>query len=531
MKLDDWRVRTFLLSCLIVAPFLKFLAQNEYGFFHAEVLVDVLWLLVPCLLLGRLLRGRAFYIVTGICIVLTGTFPLVQVLKPFLNLGLWQGAILLATGSAAALFAMRAKFFPVMAVFAGSGVAIAMAGHALSKETGRADRIPGNRPQVLWLLLDEQIGLAGFPSYPACDIARTKLTETLEKYNFTLYPYAYSNYAGTIDSVPSLLNGRLLRRPEELIEQTGEGNLRWYQARANSAFDGFAGEGYHVIGYQHASLRMCDASFGAAECRDYRDQLGRLHQAPGDWKQRSAWLVGSYQASDPWLGRVRSFFPIRCQLRMTGPLGVEDLWPDRLASEILSAQRQTFFFVHLLTPHSPYLYKPDGSIRPLNQWSEDRADERLNPSAYEERYCRYCEQVQFLAAQLDGFLQRLEQAGALNRMIVLIHGDHGSRIRRILNPRSPEEEPENQDAESLDYVTAPPMRDLLDRFSTLLAVRPPESRAPAISAEKHSLLTLVTRFLYQHDPSDGVERADRVYLFDREDRYQPIDILESWRGQ
>src|ERR1700728_2624974 len=124
MKLDDWRVRTFLLSCLIVAPFLKFLAQNEYGFFHVEVAVDVLWLLLPCLLLGRLLRGNAFYIVTGICIVLTGTFPLVQVLKPFLRLGLGQGAILLAIGAAVLLFAMRAKFFPVMAVFAGSGVIV-----------------------------------------------------------------------------------------------------------------------------------------------------------------------------------------------------------------------------------------------------------------------------------------------------------------------------------------------------------------------------------------------------------------------
>jgi arylsulfatase A-like enzyme len=216
---------------------------------------------------------------------------------------------------------------------------------------------------------------------------------------------------------------------------------------------------------------------------------------------------------------------------MTGPLGVQELWPDRLAGDILSEQRQAFFFVHLLVPHSPYLYKPDGTIRPLSQWSEDRADERINPSAYEERYCRYCEQVQFLATQLDAFLRTLQTGGALDRMIVLIHGDHGSRIRRILDPKSPQEEPENQDAESLDYSAAPPERDLLDRFSTLLAVKQPGARMPAVSPERHSLLTLLSRLLYQRDPSDGVELADRVYLFDRKDRYQPIDILESWRGQ
>ncbi len=63
--LADWRIRASLLTCFIVAPFLKFIAENEYGFLHAEVAAGAVLLLIPCLLLGWLARGKAFYVVAG----------------------------------------------------------------------------------------------------------------------------------------------------------------------------------------------------------------------------------------------------------------------------------------------------------------------------------------------------------------------------------------------------------------------------------------------------------------------------------
>jgi len=526
--LADWRIRASLLTCFIVAPFLKFIAENEYGFLHAEVAAGAVLLLIPCLLLGWLARGKAFYVVAGFCIVMAGTYPLVHLVKPLFRMRLWEGAALLTLGSAALMKVMRERFFPVIAVFAWSGVLAATGLHAHVNLRG-ALGLDGNRSgNVLWLLLDEEMGPGGFPARPECDAAREKLSQTLLKYNFTLFPNAYSNYAGTIDSVPSILNGRLLQSAGELIVQTGEGNLRQYQIRANSTFEGFAAQGYHVIGYQHSSMRMCDPSFASAECREYAEGLPRLHDV-GTWLDRFQWLVGNYQASDPWMVKARGFFPFHLRMRITGPLGLADLWPDRLAREILKEKRRTFFFVHLMTPHSPYLYRPDGSIRHMKEWIEDRADERVIGSEYDHRYGRYCEQVQFVAGQLDSFLRTLKWSGDLESMTVVIHGDHGSRIRRLLRPAPGNASSEDVDAEEIDFVDPPPTRDLLDRFSTLLAVKRAGAKAAAVDQEKHSVLTLLSRVLYHREPRDGAQASDRVYLFDSQKRYRPIDILKYWR--
>jgi Sulfatase len=528
--LADWRIRAALLSCFIVAPFLKFVAANEYGLLHTEVAAAVVLLLIPCLILGWLARGMAFYGVSAICLVMAATFPLVHLLKPLMHMSLGFGAMLLLLATAALMGVMRERFFPVVAVFAWSGVALATLAHLHLDRHTLLRPFRNGQPDVLWLLLDEQIGLAGFPPTVECGVARDRLTRTLEKYNFTLYANAFSNYAGTIDSVPSILNGRLLQRPQELIERTGEGNLRQYQIRANDIFDSYAAQGFAVVGYQHASLRMCDASFGAADCREYGEELKYLNQI-GTWNERFRRIVANYQASDPWMARIQCFFPKRFEMRLSGPLGLTDIWPGMIASEIVNQPRGTFFFVHLLTPHSPYMYRPDGSVRPMAEWEQDRADERLTANEYDSRYSRYCEQVQFVAGQLDGFFGTLQRNGVLDGMTVVIHGDHGSRIRRAFGDPPANQVPRNVDAEQFDFPAEPTSRDLLDRFSTLLAVKRAGAKRPSVDNEKHSLLTVLSRVLYNRDPADGIARADQVYLFDNQGQYHPIPILNIWSQQ
>jgi Sulfatase len=525
--LADWRVRAGVLSCFIVAPFLKFVAANGYGLLHTEVAAAIALLLIPCLVLGWLARGIGFYCVAAACLVMAATFPLVHLIRPVVHTSLGFGAIILTICTAAMMAAMRERFFVVAAVFTWSGVGIAMVSNAHWDPRSLFHPIRNGQPDVLWLLLDEQIGPGGFPARPECDAARTRLTQTLAKYNFSLYPNTYSNYAGTIDSVPSILNGRLLQRPQELIERTGEGNLRQYQIRANSRFDHYAAQGYSIVGYQHASLRMCDASFDAADCREYGEELKHLNQL-GSWAERFRWIVANYQASDPWMARVRCFFPVRFEFKLTGPLGLAEIWPDRIAQEILKEPRGTFFFVHLLTPHSPYMYRRDGSVRPMKEWEQDRADERLTAQEYDERYGRYCEQAEFVAGQLDGFFGTLQRGGVLDGMTVVVHGDHGSRIRRAFADPPPDQVPRDVDAEQLDYPAEPTTRDLLDRFSTLLAIKRAGAKTPSVDTGVHSVLTVLSRVLDQREPFDGVERADEVYLFDDQGHYHSIPMLSSW---
>ena len=150
----------------------------------------------------------------------------------------------------------------------------------------------------------------------------------------------------------------------------------------------------------------------------------------------------------------------------------------------------------------------------------------MNGREYESRYRRYCEQVEYLSGQVDSLLGRLDKGGMLEGMTVVIHGDHGSRIRRLLAGT------ENKLVmpDVFDYGSEEPeIRDLLDRFSTLLAVKQPGADAPAVNEEKHSLMTFLPRQVYGREPEDGVAASDRVYLVNSQGKLQGIDILKYWR--
>jgi hypothetical protein len=517
------RLRFCIAACLVVVPFLNFVARNEYGYFHPEIGVAVLLLAVVSGLFAVAARGPGFPLLTVALVVVTGTAPLARSVP---GLPEWSVAVALGAATGGLLWFMRLRFYYVLAVFVLSGLLLEVAGHLPLSGPGRR---PAARPvagHVLWIVLDEQIGLDGFPECAECVRARARLAETLRGGNFEIYPRAYSNYASTIESIPSIANGRLLAYPGERIEQIGQGGMRYYRFRSNRLVADYAARGYRVIGYQHASILSCEASFGAAECRNYNDRLGRLLRAPGAWTDRFRWLVANYQRSDPWIRSVRGFFPFKFGLAITGPLGISDFWPDGLARDILAEPQRAFFFIHLLTPHAPYLYRRDGSMRPLSEWTRDRADQRVSSVEYAARYRRYCEQVEFAATELGRFLARLRAGGILDSTTIVLHGDHGSRIRRPYGAM-PDGAAVEEDAE--DLPAALDARDLVDRFSTLLAIHRPGATAASVLPERHSVLTLLSRHFFHVEPAEGAARADLVYLKDRQFRYCPVDIQSLWR--
>ncbi len=139
--------------------------------------------------------------------------------------------------------------------------------------------------------------------------------------------------------------------------------------------------------------------------------------------------------------------------------------------------------------------------------------------------------MDYLAGQIDKLFALLDRAGALNRMTVVMHGDHGSRIRRILD-HAPGAQGFGEEVvmpEALDYQGRPDARDLVDRFSTLLAVKKAGAAAPAECDERHSLLTFLARSVFGREPEDGLEKSDLVYLVNARGMLAPIDIQSYWR--
>ncbi|MFB3776653.1 MAG: hypothetical protein ACE141_03550 [Bryobacteraceae bacterium] len=525
--LNDWRVRAFVASCLIVVPFLRFVVRKQYGFLHPEVLAAVLLLVLVCALLS-LFRGVAFQLLIAFLATVMATYPALQLAGYPAFLPPWLCAVLTFSLTLLAARAMREKFIPVLAVFAWSGL-LADAALAVKRTSVTAEvRDAAAKGHVLWLILDEQVGLEGFPGgFPECVRARNRFQAVLDRHGFTTFPGAYSNYPTTVDSVASILNGRLARRPGELMPRAGSGHMRHYAIRENRLFSHYLERGYRVMAWQHGAIRICGQSSPGIECKDYDEQIKWLPSAPARWPERFRWLVGSYQSTDPLLVAVKGFFPFRFGIKLSGPLCLEGLWPQELVSRIRSEPHKTLFFAHLLTPHSPYLLREDGSIRPMAEWAEDRADHLLSEAVYRDTYCRYCEQSGFVASQVDRLLLQLDESELLDSMTVVIHGDHGTRI--LLATGRGGGSRGSVSPALLDFVGEPGGRGLIDRFSTLLAIKRPGVRLPATVNERHSVLTLLSRVVFKREPEDGAERADKVYLTDAREQFHSVDIQNDWR--
>jgi hypothetical protein len=373
------------------------------------------------------------------------------------------------------------------------------------------------------VVLDEMIGLGGMPvGLAQCAAATNRIHQVLEGGGFAIYPHAFSNYPRTRQSLSSILNGRLLRRTDEFLQEEDRNPV----LRQNKYFDHYKSKGYAIRTYQSDYLMYASGTSPAVQVRDYRsNNLKALHAVPVVWTTRLRQLFVVYLQSDRfWWGNWTSIAPKELhpdRLRL-GPIAFQDLWPAQVIADYSAATQNSLFFVHLLTPHYPYVYRPDGSLTDPHEWNSHVQQEFTDREAavYADRYRRYCDQSQYLATQLETLLNKLRNTGLYEATTVVIHGDHGSRLRLL--PSALEEQrqallsrPGRTSPPSLyDYTQEPDARDLLNRFSTLLAIKRPGGNGAEIVSEPGGVLFFLQRAFGYAAPTDSVPDLNSVYLFD-----------------
>jgi arylsulfatase A-like enzyme len=119
-------------------------------------------------------------------------------------------------------------------------------------------------------------------------------------------------------------------------------------------------------------------------------------------------------------------------------------------------------FAHLLMPHGPYVFDAGCQLRPgALKWRKNSPLYRKEntQSSRTLRYHLYFDQVRCTTRRLQELFERMKSAGLFADALIIVHGDHGSRIFRVA-PR----------AKNKDKLAR---QDLLDGFSTLFAVRSP----------------------------------------------------------
>ena len=419
-----------------------------------------------CLLLAALTRrGHLFYAVL-VAVLGVMQVPHVQLWHPrLLEAGpMWLLSAGLAVFGALSYW-MREKFCLALLVFLTVSFASGSIESLLDKpliEVRRQETVngsgatPGRPAHVIYLILDEYMGPAGFPeSVKESQQAVRSIYETFVPRGFTVYDSAFSHYDATSNALPSLLNLKLK-------EQSMAGHREDRdQGSEFKIFTHFRARGYKIHLYRARRWSHFGPLPETEQDVSYDEyRIGSAANLPLPFLDR-LWLVtGTHAARNQPMRLVvknihrRYLSAGRVWWAQTVSLQVLDL----LLQDILEAEHDTLFLAHLLAPHFTYVYRADGSIRPLSEIVVFPRAQDTPPSDpnYPVRHTRYAEQVRYLNLQLGKFLDTLEQNHLLDAATVVLHGDHGSRIVGRAGK-------ENS------------FRLLLESFSSILAAKKPNS--------------------------------------------------------
>jgi hypothetical protein len=346
-------------------------------------------------------------------------------------------------------------------------------------------------PPVIHIILDEHIGLAGLPpdvqgSSEAASVLRSTYRD------FVHYSHAYSRFGQTAYSLASLMSGTAqpalsgaLSQPEDSHKYRVENN-EWY-ARLKD-------DGYAINVYQTSYLDFCKE---ADACYTYSGPISSIQHTPLTTIQRIEVILGSL---------IGIGWP-----NMTPLASMEAL--KLFVREIEQTPRGAAHVLHLMLPHFGYLFHDDCSIVDPDEWSNirDRSlKEQNSPSERKARYGGYISQLICVSRTMAQLFDTLERLGVYDEATIIVHGDHGSRIgERRFNMVA---------ADSLSD------RDLMDHFSTLLAVKMPDTAAGVNATPVAIQDQFARQFLGLR--SSG-ELADTVFIREPDSRFKARKIRWS----
>lgn len=337
-------------------------------------------------------------------------------------------------------------------------------------------------PPIVHIVLDGQIGPNGLPGdIPGSMKLRDELNAFYETYGFTLFHGAFSSYSMTYESLSNMFNGGIARRSgANLAAIDGEIPVRALRLRENTWFRRLSDRGYRLRLYYTEYLDFCSPNAANIDyC--YVAPFQSIYALVGadlapDLKARiilESFLSGSgiYRM----IARAIRKFTTRntgesvlpswpWEHPTTGVLTAVTI-PDRLAEDLAAAPRGTALFAHLLLPHGAFIH--DAACRPmtdLNKWVGEHNLDAPKPynqtlASRVQRYLQYFDQVRCTHRQLAKLFDRMKELDVFEDATIIVHGDHGSRISRLIPWRA-----------VADLLTS---TDLIDSFSTLFAVRKP----------------------------------------------------------
>lgn len=324
-------------------------------------------------------------------------------------------------------------------------------------------------PVVIHVILDELISPGAIdPSVPGGAAARDAMYAFGQTHGLRVFDSVYSRYFFSGVAIPNLMQA-------EYQGLTEFGDIRKTIDEApnpNAYFEDMAARGYRTMVFQTAVLDFCQPP-EVRGCETFRSfDPGVAAESNLDQRTRvlNFWdtFLRAYEPSalssfGRWVLRRASGLDQR-ELGVLGVSGRFDpqgfpRWFDRFVAVVSQVPRGTHIVAHMLVPHSPYVLTNECVV--AGEFDSgyylggrfDLPDRRAEARA--KYYGEYFGQVGCVMNRLDALMQMVAQTPHLRDAVVVIHGDHGSRISvgNIVE----------------DYAA----QDFVDNYGTFFAVRAP----------------------------------------------------------
>lgn len=196
-----------------------------------------------------------------------------------------------------------------------------------------------------------------------------------------------------------------------------------------------------------------------------------------------------------------------------------------LAMEILEILKQdfsshphgTFFLAHVLLPHYPYIYTPECGIKPPAEWQYNLSGiPKSNRDVIQKtKEAAYLDQVLCTHRTLEGLFTSLKETAVFKESIILIMGDHGSRIM----------------VDTLGPGKGAPLRDNLSSFSALFLIKESQKSNPGdgrLHEEKVSIAKLINDYFHLAPSDTELEKEfENVYLqVEKDAKFHPQKMVD-----
>ncbi len=480
---------------ILLPPFVNFLKFNGYGLLRPESLVVATWLGAGGLALGLILAfgGRTVRgLVVGLLAVLIMDLQLDWFgLEARTHIAGIAKLVLAAFVIGAALgWAVGRNIGRILAASFATVLIATLVWPASETREGPEEPAPGigaraHLPPILHLVLDEQTAPEAIPlEFPGGAALRDDLARRYLAWGFRLFGRGYSRYSGTHNSLPNLLNFTTSPIDAVHVDRNPFAGVAAgpVAVEANAYFRRMSDRGYAIHVYQSDFMDFCSTpGVAVATCFTYSLRgIGILEglALPAPEKAR---LIGSKLLQLSEFGdfvranyRVARYLLAKAGLAGLPPWTLDTLQLppsgsfsalERLGADLAAGPRGGLYFAHLLLPHFPYAYDADCGLRQsVADWRlrYDRAALAPFINTAETRaraYALYFAQMACLHERLAQLFEGLRAAGAYDDAIVIVHGDHGSRIGRL--------DPHAKWAGLLSEA------DYVDHFATLFALKAP----------------------------------------------------------